>query len=92
MWISYSESGEILGMVMLAPHSKGGHLDNLAVYESARGLGIGIALVQQLLKDTAEMGPSTVTLTTRIPEFFSKIGFKIAGCLDDGSKLMFIIL
>ncbi len=37
-------------------------------------------------------GPSMVTITTRIPAFFSPFGFQSCGQLADGSKAMLIIL
>jgi len=78
--------------VMLSPHSKGGHLDNLAVAPSARGRGIGQQLVQTLLQVVAEHGPAMVSLTTRIPRFFSPFGFQACGQLADGSTAMMILL
>jgi ribosomal protein S18 acetylase RimI-like enzyme len=92
LWIAAAESGELLGMVMLSPHSKGGHLDNLAVAPQARGQGLGQALVQRLLTETSADGPAMVTLTTRIPEFFSPIGFLSCGELADGSTAMLSLL
>lgn len=92
LWIAAAEGGELLGMVMLSPHSKGGHLDNLAVAPQARGKGVGLALVQRLLTDTAATGPAMVTLTTRIPEFFAPLGFLSCGELADGSTAMLTLL
>ena len=56
---------------MLSPHSKGGHLENLAVAPSARGRGIGQQLVQALLQAVGHAASPMVSLTTRIPRFFS---------------------
>ena len=80
------------GLVMLSPHSKGGHLDNLAVAPSARGRGIGQQLVQTLLQTVGHEGPAMVSLTTRIPNFFSPFGFQLCGHLTDGSTAMLILL
>ena len=55
LWVAQSGSGELLGMVMLSPHSKGGHLENLAVTPGARGHGVGQALVQRLVLATARL-------------------------------------
>ena len=79
-------------MVMLSPHSKGGHLDNLAVAPVARGQGVGQALVQRLLADTAGSGATMVSLTTRIPVFFEPLGFQPCGQLPDGSTAMLVLL
>jgi len=91
LWLA-SDADGVLGLVMLSPHSKGGHLDNLAVAPSARGRGIGQQLVQTLLQVVAEHGPAMVSLTTRIPRFFSPFGFQACGQLADGSTAMMILL
>jgi N-acetylglutamate synthase-like GNAT family acetyltransferase len=92
LWLAMGDSGELLGMVMLSPHSKGGHLDNLAVAPSGRGQGVGKALVQRLLADTAIGGAAMVSLTTRIPAFFEPLGFQPCGQLPDGSTAMLVFL
>ena len=91
LWLA-SDGASLLGLVMLSPHSKGGHLDNLAVAPSARGRGIGQKLVQSLLQSAHQEGPAMVSLTTRIPNFFSPLGFKSCGQLADGSTAMLILL
>jgi ribosomal protein S18 acetylase RimI-like enzyme len=91
LWLAISQ-GEVLGMVMLCPHSKGGHLDNLAVAPQARGHGVGQALVKRLLADTAATGTAMVSLTTRIPQFFVPLGFRSCGQLADGSTAMLVLL
>ena len=93
LWIAMDQNAEIIvGLVMLSPHSKGGHLDNLAVAPSARGQGVGKALVQRLLADSAVDAPVMISLTTRIPSFFSSLGFQSAGKLADGSLAMLQLL
>ena len=91
LWLARDGDG-LLGLVMLSPHSKGGHLDNLAVAPSARGRGIGQQLVQTLLQAVCQEGPAMVSLTTRIPSFFSPFGFQPCGQLADGSTAMLIFL
>jgi ribosomal protein S18 acetylase RimI-like enzyme len=91
LWLA-SDGDGLLGLVMLSPHSKGGHLDNLAVAPSARGRGIGQQLVQALLQAVGQEGPAMVSLTTRIPSFFCPFGFQPCGQLDDGSTAMLILL
>jgi len=91
LWMAM-EGGSILGMVMLSPHSKGGHLENLAVAPSARGRGLGQQLVQALLDAAGAEGPAMVTLTTRIPAFFTPLGFQTCGQLADGTTSMLILL
>ena len=91
LWLA-SDGDSLIGMVMLSPHSKGGHLDNLAVAPSARGKGIGQLLVQDLLQAVSHDRPAMVSLTTRIPAFFSLFGFKPCGQLADGSTAMMVLL
>ena len=91
LWLA-SDADGLLGLVMLSPHSKGGHLENLAVAPSARGRGIGQQLVQALLQAVGHEGPAMVSLTTRIPRFFSSFGFQPCGQLADGSTAMLILL
>ena len=91
LWLA-SDADSLLGLVMLSPHSKGGHLENLAVAPSARGRGIGQQLVQALLQDAANEGPAMVSLTTRIPRYFLPFGFQPCGKLADGSTAMLILL
>jgi GNAT superfamily N-acetyltransferase len=90
-WLAMDGSS-LVGIVMLSPHSKGGHLDNLAVNPDVRGQGIGRQLVQALLEAVAAEGPAMVTLTTRIPTFFASFGFLACGELDDGSTAMLLLL
>ena len=93
LWIATAPGGGALhGLVMLSPHSKGGHLENLAVAPSVRGRGIGHQLVKALLQSVAHDGPAMVSLTTRIPSFFSQLGFNACGQLADGASAMLILL
>ena len=93
LWIATSpEGGALHGLVMLSPHSKGGHLDNLAVVPAARGQGVGRALVQRLLADSAADAPVMISLTTRIPKFFSALGFEVVGPMGDASIAMVQLL
>jgi len=91
LWLA-SNDDDLLGSVMLSPHSKGGHLDNLAVVPNARGRGIGHQLVHALLQSVCYEGPAIVSLTTRIPGFFTTFGFQPCGQLADGSTAMLILL
>ena len=93
LWIATSpEGGALHGLVMLSPHSKGGHLDNLAVAPAARGQGVGRALVQRLLADSAVDASVMISLTTRIPKFFSALGFQVVGPMDDAAIAMVQLL
>lgn len=75
-----------VGMVYCSRHSKGGHLENLAVDPECRGQGLGRLLVEALIKDN----PGIISLTTRIPEYFEQFGFTGKQTLEDGSNFMFL--
>ena len=93
LWIATRPDGsDLQGLVMLSPHSKGGHLDNLAVVPASRGQGVGRALVQRLLADSAADAPAMISLTTRIPAFFSALGFQVVGPMGDASIAMVQLL
>jgi len=93
LWIASSPDGAApQGLVMLSPHSKGGHLENLAVAPAARGQGVARALVERLLIDSAVDYPAMISLTTRIPDFFSALGFQVVGPMDDASIAMVQLL
>ena len=87
LWIA-TEGETLLGIVMLSPHSKGGHLENLSVAPSARSAGLGSSLVQRLLDTLVSENMPMITLTTRIPDFFESFGFRSLKVLDDGSTAM----
>ena len=93
LWIATApEGGALQGVVMLSPHSKGGHLENLAVAPAARGQGVARALVERLLIDSAVDYPAMISLTTRIPDFFSALGFQLVGPMADASIAMVQLL
>ena len=93
LWIASSPDGAApQGLVMLSPHSKGGHLENLVVAPAARGQGVARALVERLLIDSAVDYPAMISLTTRIPDFFSALGFQVVGPMDDASIAMVQLL
>lgn len=90
LWTARS-SLKLLGIVMLSHHSKGGHLENLAVAPDMRGQGIGTQLIKKLIEDTSSSTPCLITLTTRIPDYFQKFGFKAISKLSDSSTAMAFI-
>ena len=90
LWIALHRE-KVIGMVMLCRHSKGGHVENLAVLPSARNNGVARALVSTLLDDTTKTGQKLISLTTRIPDFFEQLGFRICGTLYDRSSAMILL-
>ena len=91
LWL-VTEGETVIGMVMLSPHSKGGHLENLAVAPAARGHGYARLLVQTLLAHVGISGSTMVSLTTRITDFFASFGFQPCGLLSDGTTAMMVLL
>ena len=87
-----STNNKLIGSIMLAPYSKGGHLENLAVLPNYRKKGIGTKLIKKLLIDSYQNNLKLISLTTRIPEYFFNIGFKESISLQDGSTYMIFIL
>ena len=90
-WMAFNEN-KVIGSIMLAPYSKGGHLENLAVLPTYRKRGIGTRLIKKLLMDSYQNKLKLISLTTRIPEYFCKIGFKKYNKLQDGSTFMLFLL
>jgi len=83
-WIARAKSGQLMGFVHLAPNSKGGTLETLAVHPDYRGQGIAQALVRQLVESTE----GVISLTTRAPDFFANLGFERIQTLPDESVFM----
>ncbi|MGD0975355.1 MAG: GNAT family N-acetyltransferase [Candidatus Korobacteraceae bacterium] len=76
---SFSNGPEIIGCGAL--HLYGTHLAeirSIAVRPSAQGLGAGRLLVNTLFEEADLHRVTCVCLFTRIPEFFDRMGFKIA--------------
>jgi N-acetylglutamate synthase-like GNAT family acetyltransferase len=74
----------VVGIVYCARHSKGGHLESLAVDPEYRGRGFADWLVNTLIADN----PGVISLTTRIPAYFERLGFKPVETLPDRSVFM----
>ncbi len=80
--------GKIIGCGAL--HLYGVHLAevrSVAVHPSAKGNGAGALIVKGLLKQARRHRVSCVCLFTRIPDFFSRMGFSFAVREDLPDKL-----
>jgi|SRR5579864_3291740 len=80
--------GEIIGCGAL--HLYGLHLAeirSIAVHPHAQGLGAGRLLTEALLKEAERHHVTCICLFTRIPEFFSRVGFSIASREDLPDKI-----
>ena len=83
-WLAHNVEGNLIGFVHLAPNSKGGTLETLAVDPGYRGQGVAQALIRSLIVAT----PGLISLTTRIPDFFQRQGFETVRTLPDASVFM----
>jgi amino-acid N-acetyltransferase len=73
------QAGQIIGCGAL--HLYGPHLAevrSIAVYPHHRGSGAGRQVVEALLREAERHQVSCVCLFTRIPDFFSRMGFAVA--------------
>jgi amino-acid N-acetyltransferase len=78
-FVVVEEAGQIIGCGAL--HLYGPHLAevrSVAVYPDLRGSGAGRQLVEALLREAERHRVSCVCLFTRIPDFFSRLGFAVA--------------
>ena len=82
-WLA-EEEGQLVGFVCLIPNSKGGTLETLAVSPSCQRRGVGRDLIDALLEETT----GVVSLTTRIPIYFGRFGFREVDRLAYGSIFM----
>ena len=85
-WILVDE-GQIKGMCFIIPYGKGGSLEYVAIHPDLRGRGAGRSIVERAIADYGGL----ITLITRIPVFYEKIGFKTFCDHKDGSKAMYIV-
>lgn len=78
-FVVVEDEGKLLGCGAL--HLYGTHLTevrSICVSPAAKGRGAGIAVVNALLQEAEQHQVGCVCLFTRIPEFFSKFGFRVA--------------
>lgn len=76
--------GELLGVVGLEPYGSHGLLRSLVVDASARGAGLGRALVSKAEAHACDLGLTTVYLLTETaPDYFQDLGY--TACRRDGA-------
>ena len=84
VYLAVNQGSQVVGFVYLAPNSKGGTLESLAVHPEFRGLKLGQSLVKKLLSENT----GVIQITTRVPEFFEKLSFQRVTQLPDKSYFM----
>lgn len=73
------EDGRLVGCVALHVFWKDlSEIKSLAVEESSQGKGIGKKLIKECLKEATALGISRLFVLTYQPEFFQRLGFRIA--------------
>lgn len=76
--VAYDAAGKALGTGRLLPD---GHIGRMAVLRSARGAGVGGAILKGLMEKARERGDARVVLSaqTHAAEFYLAHGFAMAG-------------
>jgi len=76
--VAYDAGGNALGTGRLLPD---GHIGRMAVLRSARGAGVGGAILKGLMEKARERGDEKVVLSaqTHAAEFYLAHGFAMAG-------------
>lgn len=76
--VAYTADGKPLGTGRLLPD---GHIGRMAVLRSARGAGVGGAILNGLMEKARERGDAKVVLSaqTHAAEFYLAHGFAMAG-------------
>ena len=92
LWIALSSNDNLIGLIMLSPHGKGGHIENISVSKESRNNGIGRMLLKRVIDDVSKDGNYLITLTTRKTKFFENFGFTAIANLGDGSTAMSLVI
>jgi amino-acid N-acetyltransferase len=75
---AYPESGKLLGIGALQVAWEDlAEVRSLAVTSDARGMGLGKAITLEVEKDAYLLGIKKMFALTYVPEFFTKLGYKI---------------
>ncbi|MCZ2203212.1 MAG: GNAT family N-acetyltransferase [Cylindrospermopsis raciborskii PAMP2012] len=83
-YVAVVDHRKVVGFTYLVPNSKGGTLESLAVNPQFRNQNLGSRLVNTLLEENK----GVIQITTRIPQFFRKLGFEYIQILPDQSHYM----
>jgi N-acetylglutamate synthase-like GNAT family acetyltransferase len=74
--VATDQRGAVIGMGALKPYSSSlAEIIALAVSPRAQGHGVGLGIVEHLLRRAAELGFPEVFALTRVPGFFHRMGF-----------------
>ena len=92
IWVALTSNNNVVGVIMLSPHGKGGHIENVSVSNEIRNQGVGRMLMTRVIDEVSRDGTALVTLTTRKTRFFENFGFKAIASLGDGSTAMSLVI
>jgi len=84
VYIACTEDNRVVGFTYLVLNSKGGTLEALAVHPDFRNIGVAKKLIRLLIEENY----GVIQITTRIPSFFQKFGFREILNLPDKSCFM----
>jgi len=70
------EDKNIIGFGRLLPHAECIELGTIGVVEEHRKKGVAKRIIGKLLKTAKEMGYKKIYLTTLVPSYFEKFGFR----------------
>lgn len=70
------EDKDIIGFGRLLPHAGCIELGTIGVVDGYRKKGVAKRIIGELLKTAKEMGHKKIYLTTLIPSYFEKFGFR----------------
>lgn len=74
--VATDQRGTVIGMAALKPYSSDlAEIIAVAVSPRAQGQGVGVSLVEHLLRRAAELGFPEVFALTRVQSFFHRLGF-----------------
>jgi amino-acid N-acetyltransferase len=84
----YEDNGKIVGIGSLHIYWEDlAEIKSLAVIEDFQHKGIGKQIVKKCIEDAKELGVKKIFALTYVPEFFQKLGFKIADKSDFPQKV-----
>ncbi len=90
IWVAKQDHTTV-GCCMFIPHSKGGHIENLAVLSTYQGNRIGSCLVNSILHSLPPDQHYVITATSRAALFYESLGFSQYSTLDDGSSIFIMM-
>lgn len=91
--VAEDEEGRVVGSVMAGYEGHRGWMNYLAAARSARGLGVGRALVDHVERELLALGCPKVSLQVRatnpdVVRFYEHLGYRVDDTIDLGKRLI----